>query len=163
VEPGVPCSPGRGGRVGGGDGLVAGTACVHGACGGRGRHRDPRRQPTATAGAHRRGVDLHDQFHLLGVVGDSCGESPTITIPLNLTSSNPATPDMSSWSYSASSSLAGLIADAEVVADNYVITLNESAVHPGDSDTINVSVTPPNNVTPDGTAWARARSSTTPT
>ncbi len=47
------------------------------------------------------------------VVGDSCGESPTISIPLNLTSSNPATPDMSTWSYSASSSLAGLIADAD--------------------------------------------------
>ena len=27
------------------------------------------------------------------VVGDSCGESPTISIPLNLTSSNPATPE----------------------------------------------------------------------
>jgi uncharacterized repeat protein (TIGR01451 family) len=88
------------------------------------------------------------------VVGSSCGAAPTITIPLNLTSSNPATPAMSSWSYSASSTVSGLIASAKVVGGNYVITLNESVLIPGDSDTINLSVTPPNNITPDATSWS---------
>ena len=53
-------------------------------------------------------------FTCSSVVGDNCGETPTITIPLHLTSSNPGRRTCRTWSYSASSSLAGLIADAEV-------------------------------------------------
>ena len=63
-------------------------------------------------------------FTCSAVVGNSCGQSPTITIPLNLTSTNAATPDMSTWSYSASSSLAGLIASTQVVGENLVVTLS---------------------------------------
>lgn len=88
------------------------------------------------------------------VLGSTCGTNPTITIPLQLTSGNPATPSMSTWAYSASSSIPGLIAGASVVGSEYVITLNESALHPGDSDTVDVDVTPPNNITPDGTTWS---------
>lgn len=93
-------------------------------------------------------------FTCSAVVGSSCGANPTITIPLDETSSNPATPPIGTWSYSSSSTISGLIASAKVVGGNYVITLNESALHPGDSDTINLSVTPPNNTTPDGTSWS---------
>jgi uncharacterized repeat protein (TIGR01451 family) len=93
-------------------------------------------------------------FTCSAVVGSSCGANPTITIPLDLTSTNPATPAMSSWSYSSSSTISGLIASAKVVGGNYVIILNESALDPGDSDTINLSVTPPNNITPDATSWS---------
>ena len=88
------------------------------------------------------------------VLGSTCGTNPTITIPLDLTSSNPATPNMSTWAYGASSSIAGLVASASVVGESYVIHLNESALHPGDSDSIGVSVTPPNNLTPDQTTWS---------
>ena len=80
-------------------------------------------------------------FTCSAVVGSSCGANPTITIPLDETSSNPATPPIGTWSYSSSSTISGLIASAKVVGSNYVITLNESALHPGDSDTINLSVT----------------------
>ena len=93
-------------------------------------------------------------FTCSAVLGSTCGTNPTITIPLDLTSSNPATPDMSTWSYSSSSSIAGLIAGAGVVGESYVITLNESALHPGDSASIIVNVTPPNNTTPDQTTWS---------
>lgn len=93
-------------------------------------------------------------FTCSAVVGSSCGANPTITIPLDLTSANPATPAMSTWSYSSSSTISGLIASAKVVGGNYVIALNESALNPGDSDTINLSVTPPNNITPDGASWS---------
>jgi len=93
-------------------------------------------------------------FTCSAVVGSTCGANPTITIPLDLTSSNPATPPISGWAYSSSGTISGLIASAKVVGGNYVITLNESALHPGDSDTIDLNVTPPNNITPDGTSWS---------
>ena len=88
------------------------------------------------------------------VVGSTCGANPTITIPLDLTSVNAATPAMSTWAYSVSSGTSGLVTSGAVVAGNYVITLNESALVPGDSDTISLSVTPPNNITPDATTWS---------
>ena len=93
-------------------------------------------------------------FTCSALLGSTCGRNPTITIPLDLTSSNPATPDMSTWAYGASSSISGLVASASVVGESYVIRLNESALHPGDSDTVSVSVTPPNNITPDQTTWS---------
>ncbi len=93
-------------------------------------------------------------FTCSAVLGSTCGTNPTVTIPLDLTSSNPATPDMSTWAYGASSSIPGLVASASVVGENYVIRLNESALQPGDSDTIGVSVTPPNDITPDQTTWS---------
>jgi len=93
-------------------------------------------------------------FTCSAVVGSSCGSNPTITVPLDLTSSNAATPDMSTWSYGVSSSKSGLVASASVVGENYVISLNEAALNAGDSDTITLTVTPPNNVTPDATTWS---------
>jgi hypothetical protein len=93
-------------------------------------------------------------FTCSDVIGSSCGESPTITIPLNVTSSNPNTPDPSTWAYSSSSTISGLISSAKVVGENYVITLNEAKLTPGASDTIQLSVTPPNNITPNNTTWA---------
>src|ERR1700753_1712252 len=48
-------------------------------------------------------------FTCSAVVGNSCGPTPTITIPLNVTSTNPATPDPSTWAYSTASTISGLI------------------------------------------------------
>jgi hypothetical protein len=42
-------------------------------------------------------------FSCSAVVGSTCGPNPTITIPLDLTSTNPATPAMNTWAYSSSS------------------------------------------------------------
>ena len=52
-------------------------------------------------------------FTCSAVLGSTCGRNPTITIPLDLTSSNPATPDMSTWAYGASSSISGLVDERE--------------------------------------------------
>jgi uncharacterized repeat protein (TIGR01451 family) len=104
--------------------------------------------PTGTASTYT------INFTCSAVLGSTCGTNATITIPLDLTSTNPATPDMSTWAYSSSSSIPGLIASASVVGETYVININESALHPGDSDTISLDVTPPNNITPDQTTWS---------
>ena len=92
-------------------------------------------------------------FTCSAVSGNSCGANPTITIPLDVTSSNPATPDPSTWAYSTASTISGLITSQQIVGGNLVITLNESALQAGQSDTIQLSVTPPNNITPDNTTW----------
>jgi hypothetical protein len=92
-------------------------------------------------------------FTCSAVVGNSCGTNPTITIPLDVTSTNPATPDPATWAYSTASTISGLIASQQVVGENLVITLNQSTLQAGQSDTIQLSVTPPNNITPDATTW----------
>lgn len=91
----------------------------------------------------------------VGGTGDSCGENPTIKIPLDLTSSLPNTPPMTdpSWKYATGESIAGLIKEAKIVGNEYVIELDAEKFKPGDSDTIELSVTPPNGTTPNGTSW----------
>lgn len=84
---------------------------------------------------------------------DTCGDSIKIRIPLDLTSSNPETPAITSWNYTTSSAISGLIQSREIVGGELVLTLDPSKVEPGDSQTIQLNVTPPNNVTPDGTTW----------
>ncbi|HVW47793.1 MAG TPA: DUF11 domain-containing protein [Solirubrobacterales bacterium] len=88
--------------------------------------------------------------------GESCGEDPTIRIPLDqLTSSFLETPPMNGgeWHYAASSGVAGLVKAGKVVGDEYVIELDATKVKAGDSDTVEFTVTPPNGTTPNGTAW----------
>jgi uncharacterized repeat protein (TIGR01451 family) len=92
-------------------------------------------------------------FTCSAVVGNSCGANPTITIPLDVSSSNPATPDPSTWAYSTASTIPGLVTSQQVVGGNLVITLDETKLQAGQSDTLQLSVTPPNNITPDGTTW----------
>jgi uncharacterized repeat protein (TIGR01451 family) len=92
-------------------------------------------------------------FTCSAVIGNSCGANPTLTIPLNVTSGNPLTPDPATWAYSTSSTISGLISSTQVVGENLVITLDETKLAAGQSDTIQLSVTPPNNITPDGTTW----------
>ena len=48
-------------------------------------------------------------FTCSAVVGSSCGANPTITIPLDETSSNPATPPIGTWSYSSSSTISSTL------------------------------------------------------
>lgn|GEM_PF-751175 len=91
-----------------------------------------------------------------GGEGQTCGEDPTIRIPLGeLTSAFPGTPAMDTWSYSVSSGISGLIEGGQGVVENgaYVIRLDSSKLVPGDSDTIQLNVTPPGGITPNGTAW----------
>ncbi len=88
--------------------------------------------------------------------GESCGEDPTIRIPLDqLTSAFLETPPMNggAWGYAASSGVAGLVKAGKVVGDEYVIELDATKVKAGDSDTVEFSVTPPNGTTPNHTAW----------
>jgi uncharacterized repeat protein (TIGR01451 family) len=103
----------------------------------------PPAQPTGAASTYTINFSCSD------VSASTCGANPVITIPLDTTT----TPPMTSWNITSSSSIAGLIATAQIVGNAYVITLNENAFKPGDSDTIQLSVTPPNNITPDGTTW----------
>ena len=93
--------------------------------------------------------------------GESCGKNPTIRIPLDLTSSLPDTPPMnndplvsgSEWRYAQSSGVPGLVKGGRIEGDEYVIELAEGEVKPGDSDTVEFSIIPPNGTTPNGTAW----------
>ncbi len=93
-------------------------------------------------------------FNCSAVGATSCGDDPTITIPISDVS--PASADPDSWTYSASSGVNGLILSQEYdpATNSYVIHLDPDKVHPGVSYTINFSVTQPNNVTPDGTTWS---------
>lgn len=84
---------------------------------------------------------------------DTCGDDIEIRIPLDLTSSNPETPAITSWNYTTSSAIGGLILNQQIVGGELVLTLDPTKVDPGDSQTIQLNVTPPNNVTPDGTTW----------
>ena len=81
-------------------------------------------------------------FTCSSLVSQTCGTNPTITIPLDLTSGIPGTPDMSTWVYNSASSPAGLIQSASVQGENYVITLDPTQLQPGDSDEITLNVTP---------------------
>ncbi|HVV90689.1 MAG TPA: DUF11 domain-containing protein [Solirubrobacterales bacterium] len=86
--------------------------------------------------------------------GIGCGENPTIRIPLTLTAPLlENTPSMTGWQYSTGESIQGLIKEAKVVGGEYVIELDPEKFNPGDSDTIELSVTPPNGTTPNGTSW----------
>jgi uncharacterized repeat protein (TIGR01451 family) len=88
------------------------------------------------------------------LTGTSCGEEPVIRIPLELTSAKGETPEMSTWKYVATSGVAGLVAETFVEGEELVIKLNPEKLIPGESDTIQLSVTPPNGITPNGTTWS---------
>lgn len=88
-------------------------------------------------------------FSCSAVGETTCGDNPRIRIPLDPTTE----PPMTTWDIAASSDIPGLIVRAELVGDEYVITLDPDLIRPGDSDTLHLAVTPPNNVTPDGTTW----------
>jgi len=85
--------------------------------------------------------------------GETCGAEPTIRIPIELTSSLAETPPLASWAYKADSGIAGLIKAERFENGEYVIELDPDKLKPGDSDTIQFEVTPPNGTTPDGTSW----------
>jgi hypothetical protein len=69
-------------------------------------------------------------FTCSAVIGNSCGSNPTITIPLDVTSTNPATPDPATWAYSTASTIPGLVTSQQVVGGNLVITLDETKSAP---------------------------------
>ena len=90
-----------------------------------------------------------------GLDGAECGPNLTITIPLDQPATT--TPPMTdpSWSYGASSTAAGLITSGPtVVGDNLVLTLSDSKFVAGFSGSIQLTATPPNDVTPNHTSWS---------
>ena len=91
-------------------------------------------------------------FTCSAVVGNSCGANPTITIPLAAAGASPI-PDPATWAYGSVSNINGLVTSTQVVGSNLVIKLNNANLQAGHSDTIQLSVTPPNNLTPDGTTY----------
>lgn len=94
-------------------------------------------------------------FECSTVGTQSCGDDPVIRVPFSLTAPvDPATPAMDTWIFQTSSSISGLILDTEIVGGELVIRLDSTKVNPGDSQTIQLAVTPPNNVTPDQTRWS---------
>ena len=87
-----------------------------------------------------------------GTGGAQCGPNTTITIPLD-TSTTPSMTD-SSWKYTATSGLAGLITSGPtVVGTDLVITLDDTRFTAGFSGSIELKATPPNLVTPNRTSW----------
>lgn len=84
---------------------------------------------------------------------ETCGDDPTITIPIDVTPPGPPTPPLSDWNFSVSSSTPGLVIGWSLVGDEIVVEVNEALIDPGESLTLNFSATPPNGYTPDGTSW----------
>lgn len=105
-------------------------------------------KPTGSASAYT------INFRCSAVNVQECGDNPVIRIPLDLTSTNPETPPMAGWTYSATSGTPDLVASYAVEGNELVIRLDPTKVTPGDSLTIDLRVTPPNNVTPNGTTWS---------
>jgi hypothetical protein len=93
-------------------------------------------------------------FSCSGVESASCGEEPTIRIPLVLTSALANTPPMAGWNYAVTSGVAGLVKEKTVENGELVIKLDPAKVVSGESATVQLSVTPPNGLTPNGTAWS---------
>jgi uncharacterized repeat protein (TIGR01451 family) len=93
-------------------------------------------------------------FSCSGVEATTCGEEPEIRIPLVLTSVLGETPAMETWTYVASSGIAGLVKEKLIEGNELVLKLDPTKLIPGESDTIQLSVTPPNGITPNGTAWS---------
>ncbi len=82
-----------------------------------------------------------------------CGPNLTVTIPLDTTTTPPMTDP--SWSFSAHSSPAVLLTSGPtVVGDNLVLGLSDSALTAGNSGSISLTATPPNDVTPNHTSWS---------
>jgi hypothetical protein len=109
-------------------------------------HQPPR--PTGSAQTYFIGVSCS------GDETNNCGPNLTVTIPLDKPSTT--TPPMTdpSWSYGARSGTAGLITSGPTVqGNNLVIGLDATKVINGHSDTISLTVTPPNKVTPNHTSW----------
>ncbi|HEY5333318.1 MAG TPA: L,D-transpeptidase [Solirubrobacterales bacterium] len=93
-------------------------------------------------------------FSCSGVEATTCGEEPQIRIPLVLTSALGETPAMETWTYAASSGIAGLVKEKVIEGGELVLKLDPTKLIPGESDTIQRNVTPPNGITPNGTAWS---------
>jgi hypothetical protein len=88
----------------------------------------------------------------LGTEGAQCGPDSTITIPLDPTTTPPMTAP--TWTYSATAGATGLLLGQPTVnGDNLIIHLNDSFLVGGNSGSIRLLATPPNNVTPDHTTW----------
>ncbi len=94
-------------------------------------------------------------FECSAVGTQTCGDNAEIRVPFSLTPPiDPATPAMDTWLFQTSSSVSGLILETEIVGGELVIRLDPERIDPGDSQTIQLAITPPNNITPDGTRWS---------
>jgi uncharacterized repeat protein (TIGR01451 family) len=84
---------------------------------------------------------------------ESCGDNATVNLPIDVTPVGPPTPPLSDWTFNVTSSTPGLVVSWSLVGGEIVVELDESLIDPGESLTLNLSVTPPNGYTPDGTSW----------
>jgi len=84
---------------------------------------------------------------------ESCGDDAEIVLPIDVTPAGPPTPPLSDWTFNVTSSTPGLVTGWSLVGGEIVVQLDESLIDPGQSLTLNLSVTPPNGYTPDGTSW----------
>ncbi len=109
----------------------------------------PAHQSHPTGSAQTYTIDLRCS----GLNGAECGPNLTITIPLNTATTPPMTDP--SWSYSASTTATGLITSGPtVVGNNLVLTLSDTKFVAGFFGSIQLTATPPNDVTPDHTSWS---------
>lgn len=101
-------------------------------------------------------------FECSAVDPSDCGTGAEITVPISLTSADPpgSTADPSDWTYTASSStdLVQGESGSTPVTLNYsagtvTIPLNSASISPGQSLTVQLFVTQPNNTTPNDTTW----------
>ena len=103
-------------------------------------------QPTGAAQTYAINVSCQ------GTGGAQCGPNATITIPLD-TATTPSMTDPS-WTYSATSGLAGLITSGPaIIGTDLVITLDDTRFVAGFSGSIELKATPPNLITPNRTSW----------
>ena len=95
-----------------------------------------------------------------GTAGSSCGGGSPATITIPLTGTNIVPADMSTWGYSSTSGTSNLIASGPSVVSNgsggynLDLGLSNSLFVSGFSGTLTVSVTPPDNTTPNDTTWS---------
>ena len=91
----------------------------------------------------------------LGTEGAQCGPDSKITIPLDPNTTPPMTDP--SWTYSATAGAPGLLlGPPSVNGDTLTIELNDSLLVGGNSGSIRLLATPPNDVTPNNTTWTMA-------
>lgn len=86
-----------------------------------------------------------------GANDPSCNDT-SIVIPLDATSNGDPW-DMTAWGFTVSGGPAGFVQSWSVVGDELVIVLADT-IATGTSQSIVLTVTPPNLVTPDGTMWS---------
>lgn len=108
--------------------------------------------PSTTSGPSGAPQTYNIALSCQGTGGSECGPHATISIPLDPS----VVPSMTAggWTYTATSATASLIASGPTIVGNHlVITLNDAEFVGGYSGSVRLTMTPPNNITPNNTSW----------